>query len=201
MNIVLYGDSNTYGLMPNGNRYENRYSNILKSYFKEFNIYEEGLVGRTTIYDDIRPNRNASLDINKTLLKYEFIDLLIIMLGTNDYKVANAKSINDLKKGMETILNDVNNLNIINKILLISPILLSNNIERLDHEFNYESYKLSKEAHNVYKELSIKYNLYFLDAKEIASPSTDGEHMSLEGHKNLALKIINLIENDFNKGE
>ena len=200
MNVVLYGDSNTYGLMPSGMRYKNRYSNILKSYFKEFNIYEEGLVGRTTIYNDRRPNRNASLDIKTTLLKYNDIDLLVIMLGTNDYKSCNAKNINDLKFGMEKLLKEIEDLKI-KDVLLISPIILSSNIEILDEEFNYESYLLSKEAHKAYEEISKKYNLFFLDANNFAKPSIDGEHLSQDGHKCLAYILIDFIKKYFNDGE
>lgn len=195
MNIVLFGDSNTYGYSPEGLRYENRYSNILKNYYdNKINIFEEGLVGRTTIYDDIRPNRKALDDIDIILSKYNYIDLLIIMLGTNDYKKKNARNINDLKYGMESLLNKINK-NRINKILLISPILLSKNIESLDNEFDYESYLLSLKGSNVYQELAVNNNFEFLDAKNYATPGSDGEHLTLEGHKNLGNAIIEVINN------
>ena len=77
MNVVLFGDSNTYGLNPFGGRFENRYSMILKEYYEnKVNIFEEGLVGRTTIYHDSkRPNRKALDDVDVILSKYDEIDL------------------------------------------------------------------------------------------------------------------------------
>ena len=195
MEVVLYGDSNTYGLMPEGGRYENRYSEILKKYFDlKVNIYEEGLIGRTTIYNDYRPNRKAIDDIDITLSKYEQIDLFVIMLGTNDYKTNNARSTKELKKGMNKLLNKIKSYGNVKKILVISPILLSENISNLDKEFDYNSYLLSKESYTVYKELANNYNALFFDAKKVAKAGSDGEHFDEFSHKALANNLIKIIE-------
>ena len=59
-NIVLYGDSNTYGYTPDGDRYDIRYGTILQKLLgDDYKIYEEGVVGRTTIFDDERKGRKA----------------------------------------------------------------------------------------------------------------------------------------------
>jgi len=201
MNVVLFGDSNTYGYNPVGDRYENRYSNILKRhYMNRINIYEEGLVGRTTIYDDLnRPNRSSLGNVDIILSKYNEIDLLVIMLGTNDYKKTNAKSKADLRYGMESLLKKIKNLNIKN-ILLISPILLSENISDLDNEFDYSSYLLSKDASLIYKGIANDYDTLFLDASDYASPGIDGEHLDEVGHFNLGKKIAKVID-EFIKNE
>lgn len=195
MNVVLFGDSNTYGFNPLGDRYENRYSNILKRHFRnKINVYEEGLVGRTTIYDDLkRPNRRAIDDVDVILSKYNPIDLLIIMLGTNDYKTVNARSKNDLRFGMESLLKKINSLNI-NKILLISPIHLSSDIHELDNEYDYDSYLLSLDGGIVYENLAKDYNTLFLDASIYAKPGIDGEHLDELGHFTLGKKIVGVIE-------
>ena len=196
MNVVLYGDSNTYGYDPINGRIDKRYSNIIKEYFNnKINIYEEGLVGRTTIYDGIRPNVNALSNIYITLSKYDSIDLFVIMLGTNDLKFSNAKNEKELKKGLSLLISKILELNIIKKILIISPILLSSNIEQLDKEYNYNSYLLSKKMSDVYKDVSKDFNTLFLDAKEYAKAGIDGEHLDEESHKNLGLAVAKIIEN------
>jgi lysophospholipase L1-like esterase len=194
MNIVLYGDSNTYGYSPDGKRYENRFSNILKNKYKNYNIYEEGLVGRTTIYNDPRENRKAIDNIKETLNKYENIDLFIIMLGTNDYKINNASNLDDVKSSMDKLLNVIIESNIIKKLLIISPIALSKDIAKLDDNFNYNSYLLSLNSYKAYEELAKKYNALFFDAKDIASPGIDGEHLNIEGHLAIANKLIDIID-------
>lgn len=196
MDVVLYGDSNTYGLKPEGGRYENRYSNILKQYFDlKVNIYEEGLIGRTTVYNDYRPNRKAIDDIDITLSKYRNIDLFVIMLGTNDYKIQNARNIKELKNGMNKLLTKINNNKNIKKVLVISSILLSENISNLDKEFDYNSYILSTNGSKVYRQLANDFNTLYLDAKEVAKAGSDGEHFDEFSHKSLANKLIEIIEN------
>ena len=195
MNVVLFGDSNTYGLTPYGSRYENRFSVILKNKYDNIHdIYEEGLPGRTTIYHDVRPNLCSIDNINDILEKYNNIDILVIMLGTNDYKKNNANTLEELKSAMDTLLlkikNDINP----KKILLISPIYLNENIEKIDYEYNYNSYLISLKAKEVYQDLSKKYKTSFLDASLIAKPGIDGEHFDEYGHQNLANKLIEIID-------
>ena len=194
MNIVLYGDSNTYGYSPDGKRYENRFSNILKNKYKNYNNYEEGLVGRTTIYNDPRENRKAIDNIKETLDKYDNIDLFIIMLGTNDYKINNASNLDDVKSSMDKLLNVIIESNIIKKLLIISPIALSKDIAILDDNFNYNSYLLSLNSYKAYEQLAKKYNALFFDAKDIAHPGIDGEHLNIEGHIAIANKLIDIID-------
>lgn len=55
--ILCFGDSNTYGFIPaNGKRYPFgvRWTSVLakKLGFDEYNVIEEGLCGRTTIFED-----------------------------------------------------------------------------------------------------------------------------------------------------
>ena len=195
MNVVLFGDSNTYGYNPLGDRFENRYASILKRQFLDkINIYEEGLIGRTTIYDDLnRPNRRAIDDIDIILSKYNKIDLLVIMLGTNDYKTLNARSKNDLRYRMESLLKKAKKLNVRN-ILLISPIHLAENISELDKEYDHDSYLLSLDGALVYESLANDYNTLFLDASNYAKPGIDGEHLDEIGHFSLGKRIAGVIE-------
>ena len=198
LNIVLYGDSNTYGLNPNGSRYKIRYSNVLNKLLINSNVYEEGEVGRTTIYNDKREGKVAIETIEKDLSKYEYIDLLIIMLGTNDYKINNAKNVIELENGINLLINKIKTFNNVNKIILISPILLSKNIEYLDKEFNYNSYKISEVASDIYLKVARKNNLLFYDAKDVAYAGSDGEHFTKESHISLGIGLAKFIKNNLN---
>ncbi|HPK63292.1 MAG TPA: G-D-S-L family lipolytic protein, partial [Sphaerochaeta sp.] len=53
--ILCYGDSNTYGSNPGGGRweYDKRWPGILSSLLGDgYYVIEEGLGGRTTVFDD-----------------------------------------------------------------------------------------------------------------------------------------------------
>lgn len=89
--IVCFGDSNTHGYraQDNGRFDENeRWPRLLEQYLGEdYLVLEEGLSGRTTCYDDpIHEGLSGLSCIHACLMSHEPVDLLIIMLGTNDTK-------------------------------------------------------------------------------------------------------------------
>ena len=89
--IVCFGDSNTHGYCgETGGRFdeEQRWTCLLQTYLGDkFLILEEGLSGRTTCFDDPVGEGRSGLDyIVPCLLSHEPVELLIIMLGTNDTK-------------------------------------------------------------------------------------------------------------------
>lgn len=193
--IVVYGDSNTYGYSPDGNRYIERYGIVLnRKLGNKYKVYEEGLVGRTTIYDDERIGRKAIDTVINDLIKYDRIDYLLIMLGTNDYKIKNARNLFDLDNSLNTFLDKIKELSNINKIMLIAPILLDKNIEYLDKEFDYDSYILSTLAGSLYKDIANKNNYLFFDAKTVAFAGSDGEHFTNEAHILLGNALANYIK-------
>lgn len=194
LNIVCYGDSNTYGYTPFGHRYDNRYPVIIKKILGEdTNVYEEGVVGRTSIYSDIRGGRTGINNLDDTIGKYDDIDYLVFMLGTNDIKSCNARSEEAYEYGLTRILDKIKEYKAIKNIILVSPILLDENIEALDSDFDYESYKLSLKSADIYKRLAKKYNALYFDAKSVAYPGLDGEHFTEDGHKGLAASIAKII--------
>ena len=87
--ILCYGDSNTYGLMPDSpDRYPRdvRWTGILqKKLGEDYYVIEEGLSGRTTLWDDpIEEHKNGKKYLLPCLDSQKPVDLVILMLGTND---------------------------------------------------------------------------------------------------------------------
>src|ERR1700761_1843171 len=100
-NILSYGASNTWGFIPGSYdlatqlalRYlpHERWSGVLQQELgPDYHIIEEGLNGRTTLFDDIennKPYRNGLSQLTVTLESHYPLDLIIFMLGTNDTKI------------------------------------------------------------------------------------------------------------------
>lgn len=192
--IVCFGDSNTYGLIPGttNKRYNEfvRYPKIVAEILgSSYKVIEEGLIGRTTIYDDPRGGRIGINDVYK-ILDYN-PDYLIVMLGTNDIKRNNAKTEDEVRNAMNLFLSKLNNKKL--KLIIVSPIHLSSNISKLDKEYNYNSYCLSKKLKNIYFDLSKEFNAIFLDASNFSKPGIDGEHLTKAGHIKLGNAIANVI--------
>ncbi|KIR01236.1 hypothetical protein P261_00050 [Lachnospiraceae bacterium TWA4] len=202
--ILCFGDSNTWGLIPGTmERYPwgVRWTSLLQELFKneEVRIIEDGLCGRTTVFDDaLRPYRNGSKELPLSLEVNDKIDLIVLMLGTNDCKTfykANAKVIG---RGIECLIKQIQSQNPSTKIVLVSPIVLGNEVwkKEYDPEFDQDSIEKSKELKVVYQELAKAYNIDFLAASDYASPSlVDMEHMTEEGHRNLSQALYKKITN------
>ena len=126
------------------------------------------------------------------------VDIVIIMLGTNDCKTVYNASAEFIGQGVKRLIGQVKNYIPDSKILVISPIHLGEGVWESDYdpEFSSASVSLSKELSDVYKKIAAQENVGFIAASEVASPSTaDREHLNDEGHKRLARKVEEWVEN------
>ena len=102
--ILCYGDSNTWGLIPGtkerfpwGIRWTSRLQEKVKS--EGIRILEEGLCGRTTVFEDsYRENRNGWRALPAILETHRPIDGAVLMLGTNDCKTVYAPTVESISK-------------------------------------------------------------------------------------------------------
>lgn len=102
--IVCFGDSNTWGYRPDTQtRYDRdaRWTGILRNTLGAgYVIIEEGLNGRTTVWDDpIEGYKNGKAYLIPCLETHKPLDLVIIMLGTNDLKKRFSLSAFDIADG------------------------------------------------------------------------------------------------------
>ncbi|MGA2043502.1 MAG: GDSL-type esterase/lipase family protein, partial [Roseiarcus sp.] len=107
--ILAYGDSNTWGYDPaGGGRFgpDVRWTGIMQAELgASFKVIEEGLNGRTTVFDDpIEPDRNGLTYLSPCLLSHAPLDLLVISLGCNDLKRRFWLSPGDIALGAERLV-------------------------------------------------------------------------------------------------
>ena len=89
--ILCYGDSNTWGYNPHTElRYPRavRWTGVLqRGLGPAYHVIEEGLNGRTTVWDDpIEGYKSGKEYLVPCLETHKPMDLVVIMLGTNDLK-------------------------------------------------------------------------------------------------------------------
>ena len=92
--ILCYGDSNTWGMVPmmslnDANRHDkaDRWPSVLeKTLGESVTVIAEGLNGRTTVFDDPidGQHKNGLTYLLPCLESHAPLDLVVIMLGTND---------------------------------------------------------------------------------------------------------------------
>lgn len=196
--ILCFGDSNTYGLKPEGSgRYDEQIrwtARVASRLGENYQIIEEGLCGRTTIFqDELRPNRRGVDMVGALVESHNPIDVLVVMLGTNDCKARYKATAGIIARGMEQVVEQalaksVNDT----KVLIISPILLGQGVgeKGYDVEFDKRSELESAALAEEYEKLAKRRGFYYLDASKFAEPSTiDREHLDETGHEKLAEAI------------
>lgn len=201
--ILCFGDSNTYGLIPGtGERYgwNVRWTSILEERFREkgYRILEEGLCGRTTVFDDpLREGRRGTEILPILLESHNPIDIIVLMLGTNDCKTVFAVSGTVIGKGIEKLLEQIREKSWESKVVLVSPILLGEGVweEGYDREFDRCSVETARSLPKIYERIAAEQGIYYLAASEYARPcEADREHMDTEGHRRFAEALGALLE-------
>ena len=198
MNILCFGDSNTYGYCPDGSgRFDadTRWTGLLqKKLGTNDRIIEEGLCGRT---DELREGRRGLDTIGILLESHAPVDLLILMLGTNDCKTRYNASAGTIAKGLEQVITKAQKSSPHPfRLLVISPILLAPGVgdPGFDPEFNKGSELVSQNLATEYKKIAARYHADFLDAASVANASeTDRQHLDALGHRLLAEAIYKKI--------
>lgn len=202
-NILCFGDSNTYGLIPGVNgRYEwgVRWTSLLDKRVRKsgYRVVEEGLCGRTTVFEDaVRQGRKGLSWLPVLLEAHSPIDIVVLMLGTNDCKTLYQADAEEIAAGMESLVEVVRTFDPQIEIVVVSPIALGEGVgeEGYDPEFNENSVLVSRGLPEAYRQIAEEWNTHFLAASDYAQPSvTDREHMDVEGHRHFARGIGNLIE-------
>lgn len=201
--ILCFGDSNTYGLIPGTtDRYAwaERWTGILKGAVAEkgYRVIEERLCGRTTVFEDLfRKGRKGDEILPILLETHAPVEMVILMLGTNDCKTVYGADAGVIGKGIETLVEQIRRKTPETKILLISPIALGAGVweEGFDPEFNRQSVQISMQLPRVYGKIAEEKGTYFMAASQYAVASdADREHLDREGHQKLAGAVCRYLE-------
>ena len=112
MNILVYGDSNSWGYLDDGTglRAPERWPQVMaRTLRSDVCLSEACLPGRTTAIDDTEMGAfvNGRTHLLPTLLSHQPIDLVIIMLGTNDFKARFNRSVGDIAQSLFDLANIV----------------------------------------------------------------------------------------------
>jgi lysophospholipase L1-like esterase len=176
--ILAFGDSNTWGFIP-GSHPQKRYpwgvrwTSILQEMEEDIQVVEEGLCGRTTVFEDgLRSGRKAVDYLDPILESHYPLDGAILMLGTNDCKAFYNVSAYVIGKGIEKCLDILEKYVAPENILLISPMALGEDVWRpeKDPEFNGNSVVISKALKEVYRDIAERRGTAFLAASEKVIP-------------------------------
>ncbi len=197
--ILCYGDSNTYGYDPEtGLRYPDdvRWTGRLaKLLGNEYRVIEEGCNGRTTVFDDpADPWKNGLPYLRPCLNTHKPVDIVILMLGSNDLKRVFNASAEQIAAGAGKLVADIleftkEKQGFIPKIILISPTEIGEGITTspFSASFDENAISRSRELAPLYEKLAGECCDKFINAAAYIKPSeTDSLHWTVEGHAKMA---------------
>ncbi len=199
-NILCFGDSNTWGYAPFTKlRFDTntRWTGVLQQNLgDEYCVIEEGLNGRTTVHNEEgRPFRSGAKLLPVLMESHAPLDLVIIMLGTNDLKTKFNSTPQQIAENIKVVCELANNneYNLKAQILLISP----THVVEMKDEDKVEfagAIEKSLEFAIYYERVAKQLNLHFLDAAQIVQTTTeDGVHWTAQQHREFGLKIAKEI--------
>lgn len=211
MKIVLcYGDSLTWGYDaagPGRHAFEDRWPSVLQAELgSAVRVIAEGLNGRTTAFDDhlADADRNGARTLPTILSTHAPLDLVVILLGTNDMKSFICGQAIGANQGMGRLVEIARGLaypmeTAVPKVLIVSPPPI-----RETSDINFAAMfeggiAESRRLAPFYAALAEEMKCGFFDAGTVAETTPlDGIHLDAENTRRigtaLAPKVREILE-------
>ncbi len=200
--LLCFGDSNTWGFNPaTWERYplDIRWPGVLQNELGEsYRVIEDGLNGRTAVsgnpFDDFNTGKT---ELVSTLANHCPLDLVILMLGTNDLLMRSSISPDDVGKGIDVLLHIIRHSGAgpgggaPATLLLAPPPIgpLVGETETLEGAMA-QSHLFAER----YASIAADFGCAFLNAGEIVrSSEIDGSHLDAPEHKKLGLAVAKRV--------
>ncbi len=195
--VLCYGDSLTWGYDPEGpgrHLFEDRWPSVLQAVLgSEVNVIAEGLNGRTTGYDDHLADceRNGVKTLPTVLHSHMPLDLVILMLGTNDMKPVIAGTAIAARQGMQRLVALVRNHEWSfdyegPDILIVAPPPLRETADPVFAAMFAGGVEQSAMLASLYRDLADELGCGFYDAASVAETTPlDGVHLDADNTRAL----------------
>ncbi len=211
--ILCLGDSNTHGYCADpadcaggGDRFNEaeRWTCRLQAALGEdYLVLEEGLSGRTTVFQDpLYEGLDALHYLWPCLKSHEPLSLLIIMLGTNDVKQRmGGASAFAISLGMRRLIQKAQTTDCWGtgkpNILIIAPLPIDKRVEQspVAQEMGQGAVEKSRELPAHLKRMAAENEVHFLDAAELglAFNQIDFMHLTRDSHARLAQALAEKV--------
>ena len=200
--ILCFGDSNTWGWDPlRMDRFpaDTRWPGVLQhTVGQDYQVVEEGLPGRTSVWTDPIEGHMSGKDyLTPCLNSHRPLDLVIIMLGTNDLKFRFSVSAFDIAEGVGALVKIIHQSESgpdlgIPKVLLLAPPPLGQLADFADM-FAGGTEK-SKQLSDQLKRVAGLWGCTFFDtAQVIVSSDIDGVHFEASQHRKLGKAVAEIV--------
>lgn len=200
--VLCYGDSNTWGQIPGsasvkrfpaGDRWPGAMRQVLGA---DWAVIEEGLCGRTTVHSDPieGAHKNGRTYLRPCLEAHSPLDLVIVMLGTNDLKVRFHSPASEVAMGVGVLVHDIREVAMRSdgtspEIMIVAPPPMLDDLKDWEPVFTGAPEKSRKLALE-FERLADTLECHFFDAGTVAAcHPDDGFHLGAAAHRALGLAL------------
>ena len=208
--ILVYGDSMSWGLIPGTRQrlpFEFRWPGVmeiaLNAQGHSVRVIEECLNGRRTAWDDpFKPGRKGLDGLAQRMESHSPLDMVIIMLGTNDFQAAHANNAFLSAQGVAALITAIRTAPIepglpVPPILVVAPPPVGEPCGPNAPKF-VETKARSQGLSDAYRKVCELMDCRFFDAGQVIAVSKiDGVHVDKDQHilfgKEIAAFVAGLL--------
>lgn len=206
--IMCFGDSNTYGAIPTLARTgrhrfapDRRWPGIMRRQLGNgWDVIEEGQGGRTTVHDDPIEglHKNGLKALPVCLETHMPLDLVVIMLGTNDLKHRFAVTANDVADSIEVLVrmiqrSEAGHGGSAPTVLVVAPPPMLE-VDWFGQMFLGGAAKSLLFA-GIFRDAAKRCGAAFFDAAEfVESSAVDGIHLDSDAHRVLGTELAKAVQ-------
>ena len=204
--LLVYSDSLTWGIIPNTRKrlqFDIRWPGVLEGTLIRSNIptrvIEDCLNGRRTVWDDpFKAGRNGLHGLAQRIEINSPLDIVILMLGTNDFQSMHPHTSWHSAQGIRTLIIEIRRAPIepgmpIPEILVIAPPEVQSPKGPMALKFAGAEVKCRGLAIE-YRKITEELSCHFLDAGSVTTASKiDGIHLDEDQHHVLGVAIGEVV--------
>lgn len=201
--ILIFGDSITWGRIANRTErfdIQTRYTGVCQSLLGyKFEVIEEGLRGRMAVGLPEYPEKDGYEQFGPIFESHLPVDLVVILLGTNDTNDFANKSVEDIVIDLQKYITIINELAEVNsfkipKILFITPPKINPANLKKETVFSKAS-KKTEEIPELLAKMCNSNHVEFLNIQDKVDPcKEDGVHLNIENNKVLGELVANKVK-------
>lgn len=209
--VLCFGDSNTWGYDPDASfgqsfprrfRREVRWTGVLAAELgDEWQVIEEGQCGRTTVHEDpFNVARNGLAYLPACLESHQPLDVVVLMLGTNDLKAVHNAPAGEIATGAGVLArlilqSTAGPHNVPPKLLVVTPPAVASMAHLPDLAEKFAGAEAKARRFPVlYRTMAAQLGAAFLDSQEHTTPSPlDALHLDAVSHASLGKAIANTV--------
>ncbi|MCR9158789.1 MAG: SGNH/GDSL hydrolase family protein [Rhodobacteraceae bacterium] len=200
--ILCYGDSNTHGTKPltQVGKFErhgpgDRWPDVMAAGLGAgHTVITEGLPGRTTVHDDIIEGgmRNGFTVLPAILHSHRPIDLMVLMLGTNDLKNRFSVTAFEIARSLERLIVTTRAEIEVEDILLVAPVPVKEAGVQANAFAGAEARQAGLAEHIA--AAAERQGCGYLDAgQHVAVSEVDGIHWDIDAHHNFGAVMAQAV--------